>query len=229
MTDPHAICECLAPYLSETRIARMEGVLERRTREITLVVDRLHKAHNYMAILRTAEALGIQDVHIIPDPNDSPSEINGKLTQGAHIWLTLHVHPTWQEAYAALRGAGYKLYTSYLGEGTGGLETLDLKGKIALLFGNELEGFTPEQVAAADGSFILPMEGFTQSFNVSVACALALQRLIFARESQAIPRGALADQEKAELRAAWYMHSVRAAEGILALCERRRSVSSTSP
>ena len=67
-SDPQAICECLSPYLSDARIARIEGVLAQRTREVTLVVDRLHKAHNYMAILRTAEALGIQDVHIIPIP-----------------------------------------------------------------------------------------------------------------------------------------------------------------
>lgn len=220
MLTPDRICDILRPMLSDARLEKIERVLARRTRRLTLVVDRLDKPHNYMAILRTAEAFGVQDIHIILDPAMPRQELSRKLTMGAHHWLTLHVYHDWRTAFVALRAAGYKLYASYLDETACGLEALDLSGKVALLFGNELEGFTAEQVAACDGRFFLPMEGFTQSFNVSVACALGLQRFLFACEAAGIAREPLGEDGRVALRAEWYRHSVQASDAILARAER---------
>jgi len=207
--------ELLEKYLSETRMQRIDEVLKQRTRDVCVIIDRLDKAHNYMAIMRTMDAFGIQDAHIVPLESDDNGTISKKVTQGAHKWLTIHMHKSWRECFDAVKKEGYKIYASYLDDNAKGLESLDLSGKVALLFGNELKGLEKEEVKACDGVFILPMVGFSQSYNVSVASALTLQRFFLRREELQLGRGHLSEQETLKLKTLWYKKAVQNSEVIL--------------
>ncbi len=218
--------DLLQQHMTERRIQRLERVLLRRTRDITIVIDRFNKPHNYMAILRTCEAFGLQDVHIILPESMKQDGISKSITQGADKWLTLHYHDDWTAAFAALRELGYRIYASYLlperdTQAENGLEALEPDGKIALLMGNELDGLEPEQAKAADGLFMLPMLGFTQSFNVSVACALSVQRLMLLREAHGITLTPLSEAEQDELRVRWYKLAVPNSARIIEEHKRR--------
>ena len=101
------------------------------------------------------------------------------------------------------------------------MENLPLNVPIALIFGNELDGLSGEQMAQAEAVFKIPMMGFTQSFNVSVACALAVQRLMLAREAQGVPHQPLSAAEEAELRCEWTVKSLPNAERLLAGLRKR--------
>ena len=74
--------------LSDERISRIETILERRTRWITLALENIHHKHNLNAAIRSCEALGIQDVYIA-DQEEEFESCNG-VHMGCDKWLTQH-------------------------------------------------------------------------------------------------------------------------------------------
>ncbi len=205
--------EILAPFVTEARKQKIAAVLERRTRSLTVVISRLNKPHNYMAIFRSCEAMGLQDVHVVLG-DGSPGKINRDITQGADKWLSVTYWSNLRTCLEALRSRGYAIYAGGLTENSKPLESHDFTRRVALLMGNELLGLDPNEMALCDGCFTLPMKGFTQSYNVSVATALALQKAEGLLEAhQTIER--LSDEEKLALTRRWYRLSVKHADAIL--------------
>ena len=197
-------------YLSivgEDRAARLEAVLDGRTRDLALVFESIHDTHNISAVLRTADAFGIQSVHIVDPHGDF--EPSRKITQGCHKWLDLAVHPDPPTAVEALRSTGHRLLAATLEGDPAPLPEVNLQGRVALVFGNERDGLTPEMVAACDSTFFVPMRGFSQSLNLSVAAAVTLQH---ARAARAWPP--LPPEEREQLRRHWYKLSAKQTERI---------------
>lgn len=184
-----------APILSTwtaRRASLFARVLTNRSRHITFVLDGVHGAHNLAAIARTSDAWGVQDVHFVtPQPSIGEDSNESKTTwvdshvpvlqrfdseysvrsvsKNAHKWLTIREHTTSTDAIRHLRNAGYKLYTSSLSPTAKSIESIDVSQKCAFVFGNETHGVTDEMQNAADGFFTIPMVGFVESMNVSVA------------------------------------------------------------
>jgi len=154
------------------RLKRMYDVLNKRTRYITVLTEGVDDRHNQSAVLRSAEAFGLQDVHIVTGQTDFRP--NKFVTRNADKWLTIHQKPDIRTAIEDLQASGYQVLASYLGEGTIPLQEIDLSKPTALLFGNEHSGISEEALRLADGKFMIPMQGFVQSFNISVAAALTL-------------------------------------------------------
>jgi tRNA (guanosine-2'-O-)-methyltransferase len=193
------------------RLARLEEKLAARTGSLAVVLERLHKPHNWNAVLRTCEAFGVQFVHLIPQPGRKG--IVRAVTRGCDKWLTLVWHRDAASCFAALRGEGFRVLAASLGEGARPLAEEDLGGKVALLFGNELAGATAEAAREADGLFVIPMAGFSQSVNVSVAAGIAihLARRVKEREGRV---GDLAPALAASLCERWLRASLRRGEEI---------------
>jgi tRNA (guanosine-2'-O-)-methyltransferase len=192
--------------LLDRRRERVDRVVADRIRSLTLLVEGVHDPHNLAAVLRTAEGLGLQDVHILAAPSGfRPSEA---VTQGADKWLTLHRHRDALSCAQALRADGYALYASLLSGDAIPLDAVPFEGRVALVFGNEHEGVSPELAGLCDGRFRIPMHGFTQSFNVSVAVGIALHAGASVRRRLA-PGGDLAPAAQAELRLRFYAHAVK--------------------
>jgi tRNA (guanosine-2'-O-)-methyltransferase len=192
--------------LLERRRARIDQVVANRSRALTPVLEEVHDPHNLAAVLRTAEALGLQEVHaIFPRTGFRP---NAAVTQGADKWIDLHRHKDAATCAAALRQSGYRLYASQLTEEAIPLDRLPFDQNLALIFGNEHEGVSPAFAALCDGTFRIPMYGFVQSFNVGVAVAIALSQGVFARR-RTWPGGDLAPAEQEALRRRFYALAVK--------------------
>ena len=209
-SDPRA--ETLRSILVPQRAERLEAVLSRRTRHLTVVLENLYDSHNMSAVLRTADAFGLQEVHVVDPEGDFA--ISRKITQGAHKWLDVRRHEGSQaalDAAMALRARGFTLFAATLAEGAAPLTDLDLSGPAAFVFGNEHAGLSPALADACDRAYVIPMLGFVQSFNVSVSAALTLQH---ARGARRWPGLEGADRE--EVRERWLGLALKQSERILA-------------
>lgn len=195
--------------LGSQRRGRVEQVITGRTRSLTVVLEEVHDPHNLSAVLRTCECFGIQDVHVVEGPT-SPYQTTKLVARGADKWLDVHRSDDVLAVIASLRGQGFTVLASRLDGASVGLPELPIEGKLALLFGNESLGVSPEALAACDGSFVVPMFGFTQSLNISVAAAVSLSWLTLHRaEARGGSPGDLSPEEAAALRKRFSYQAVR--------------------
>lgn len=155
-------------------MGREERVLEvsaSRLESVIAVCANIQDPHNAAAILRTCEALGILEVWVIEE--DVPFVPSPKVTRGAEEWLWVRRFRQGEKALAELRARGFRVYAA-TPEGRLPLEELPLEVPLALAFGNESTGFSPDFLSRCDGTFRIPMWGFSRSLNVSVAAGIAL-------------------------------------------------------
>lgn len=158
--------------LTPERALKMDAVLRQRTRHIAVLLEAVDDGHNQAAVLRSCEAFGVQNIGIVAGRGGwQPSQ---GVTQGADKWLSLHHYATIEEAIRAMQHRGYRVLASRLDEHATPIQDIDLRQPVALLFGNEHDGVSDEAVALADGTFIIPMYGFVQSLNISVAAAVSI-------------------------------------------------------
>ncbi len=185
--------------LTPKRQERIESVVAARVRSVTVVLDRLLDAHNTAAVLRTAEGLGLCGTHVVPHESDD-GVAHRRVTQDAHKWLDVTTHASGAAAATALRAAGYDVWAGHLDDQARLYTDLPADRPIALLFGNEHEGPSAETLAACTGTFRIPMAGFTQSFNVSVAAGIALAHVTAARRRVLGTAGDLPPEARVQLR-----------------------------
>ena len=207
------VVQTLAPYVTAERKRRIEAVLATRTADVTVVLEDIYDPHNAAAVLRTAEGFGLTSVHVIA--RSTRFRVSRKVSQGAHKWLHLMHYADVAAAYAALRAAGYRVYAADVRPGASALPTISADRPVALVFGNEHGGLSAVARNASDGQFTVPMHGFVESLNISVACAVSLYDVLERRRQAGMLRP-LDLSTRAHLRAAWYAASVRAAAALLA-------------
>jgi tRNA (guanosine-2'-O-)-methyltransferase len=189
------------------RLMRLYQVLNQRTRYISVLLEAVDDGHNQAAVLRTADAFGVQNISVVA--GNKPFEPSKNVTQGAHKWLTVRQKPNLQTAITDLKSEGYQIYATYLGDGAVPIDEIDLSKPTVLIFGNEHQGISEEAANLADGKFYIPMYGFVQSFNISVAAALTLQEVTKRAREAAKERYFLTDKEKRELFLEWILKSLR--------------------
>jgi len=209
---PAAVCEVLAPMMTAERIVRIERVLDARLGSVATAVEDTYDPHNAAAAVRTSEALGIQELHVI-EPGARFSAASG-VTRGAHRWIDLVRWPAAEAAAAALRARGFRVLATLPGAPRS-IEDVDVGSPLAVLFGNEHDGLSPAAIAACDGAVAVPMYGFTESYNLSVTVALAMSRIAARRRAYINAPGDLAPDRRARLRARWFALGVRAAVQIV--------------
>ncbi|MCP4040314.1 MAG: RNA methyltransferase [bacterium] len=183
------------------RIVAAERALQDRTRSLVVVLDHLINSRNVSAILRSLEALGLQEVHIIE--SSGKPEIERTLSTRAERWLDVVWHRDSVQVFGELRKRGYRILAAHQAEDSHPVDGVPLAGPTALVFGGEQKGVSPETLALADGLFHLPNSGFTAYINVSVATALATYALD-RRMREAALREPLSEQDMRTLRPAWY-------------------------
>lgn len=204
--------QVLSPLLSDERIARIERVLDLRLTSVTAVVEDTYDPHNAAATMRTAEALGLTDLHVASPRADFRSK---GVTRGTDRWIDVHSWPTFVECAVALRSAGFRVVATRP-DARDDLSTIDVATPVAIAFGNEHEGLSEAALDVCDGAVRIPMFGFAESFNLSVSVALALSQLAERRRALLRPAcGDLPSQRRARLRARWYALRQRGITGIL--------------
>jgi tRNA (guanosine-2'-O-)-methyltransferase len=160
------------------------------------------------AVLRTCEAFGIQDVHAVEGPL-KPWDRNKKISQNADKWLDVRRWRSTRDCLAHLKAEGFAIYATHLDARARPLGALPFAGKVALVFGNEHRGVSDDALALADATYAIPMRGFVQSLNVSVAAAISLAAAVERREVERGRHGDLAEAEAAALRERFYVLGVK--------------------
>ena len=132
---------------------------------------------------------------------------SARVTQGADKWVEVHKWKSTTDCVRSLKSNGYKIFVTHLDANAKPLHEIDFSGKCALVLGNEKDGVSKEMIEAADQTVIIPMSGFVQSFNISVAGALALYHISQDRLKKHGSNASLTEQEQAILRAHYYMRT----------------------
>ncbi|MCA9629023.1 MAG: RNA methyltransferase [Myxococcales bacterium] len=166
------VVEALEPLTLSSRQQRMREVIAQRLSSVTVVMDEPHDPHNGAAIVRSAEAFGVQQIHVVPQAEDSFFVSTG-VARGTERWVDVIVHESPLEAIASLRDSGFTLVATHP-EGDLLPEDLVHIPKLALVLGNEHEGIGEVLLEAAERSVRVPMRGFVESLNVSVSAAVLL-------------------------------------------------------
>ncbi|MCK5351587.1 RNA methyltransferase [bacterium] len=205
--------DLLQPYLLPERVERLKEVLASRTVSVTLVLENLHKDYNISAILRTCESFGIQDVHVVPQPGEG--KVFKTITQGCHKWLTIHRHEDVSSCFKILKEKGFKILAGAFGQDAPPLDQTDFSGRVALVFSNELEGANPEVLDQVDGFFVIPMTGFSQSLNVSVAAGIVIHHVLRYKLEKGDELERIPPDEAGRMLGEWVKKSVRKADEVL--------------
>lgn len=160
--------------MTPQRKERLLAVLSKRQNDITVVLENVFDPHNISAVMRTCDAVGIQDIFILNTKIPRHKKWGAKSSSSAAKWLTIHQYTDAEECFAELRKRYAKILTTHLSSDAVSLHEIDFTESIALVFGNEHAGVSDEIRAMADGNFIIPQVGIIQSLNISVACAVTL-------------------------------------------------------
>jgi tRNA (guanosine-2'-O-)-methyltransferase len=180
------------------RFHRLRSVLDRRMGDLTVVLEQVDKPHNLSAILRTCDAVGVLEAHVVSLPG-RPRTFNDT-AKGSQKWVPLHPHPTIEQCLSGLKGRGFRIYGTHLASDALDYRACDFTGPTCFLMGAEKWGMSDEALALVDQPLFIPMTGMVQSLNVSVAAAALLfealrqreQAGLVPRHGEGIPGGELA-------------------------------------
>jgi tRNA (guanosine-2'-O-)-methyltransferase len=166
--------------VSDRRREVVDACLARRQPDLTVLADSLHKPRNFSAIIRTCDAIGINEVHAVP--GEDGLSIHWKTSQGAEKWVGVRAHENLESACRYLKGEGFQLLAAHLSDEAVDYREFDYTQPTALMVGTELFGVSAEALQYADRQIVVPMKGMTQSLNVSVACAIVLYEAMRQRD-----------------------------------------------
>lgn len=160
--------------MTPQRMEKLTAVLNKRQDDITIVLENVFDPHNISAVMRTCDAVGIQELFILNTRIPRHKKWGFKSSSSAKKWLTVHQYENAEECFSSLRKRYSSILTTHLSDDAVSLYQLDFTKSIALVFGNEHNGVSDEIRALADGNFVIPQAGIIQSLNISVACAVSL-------------------------------------------------------
>jgi tRNA (guanosine-2'-O-)-methyltransferase len=177
------------------------------------VLENLHDLGNISAVFRSAEAFGFLEVDLVVPPG-SKFKSGNRVARGADKWLDLKIFKSPKDCVAYLHKRGFKVYATSL-ETSKPISDFDFSTPTAIVLGNEKDGVSKEMLDAADGRFRIPMLGFTQSFNISVAAALSFYHVWMDREKRLGTSGDLTAREREVLLANYYLRCLDNPESVL--------------
>ncbi len=211
MNTNEKLIEHLSQFVSVNRQQRMDDVLSKRTRFLSVVLEDIFQPHNSSAVLRSCECFGIQNIHIIEKANRY--RVNPDIALGSAQWLTLNRHKNSTECLQELKDNGYQIAAMTLDDDSIPIDELNLFQPTTLCFGTEETGLSKEAINMADVKIKIPMAGFTQSFNISVSAAISLYALTQKLLKSDI-NWQLSPEEQQALKVEWLVNSIPGGEKI---------------
>jgi tRNA (guanosine-2'-O-)-methyltransferase len=208
--DEKAVIAALGEVLGEERMQTIDRVAASRLSGLVVVLENLHDPHNGGAALRSCEAVGVLEIRVV----GAPLRFSERVTQGCDKWLDVEHDADIETCARTLKQRGFVLCAAVPGAATT-LENIDARKKVAFLVGNEHEGLSARARALADVEYAIPMHGFSQSVNLSVATAITVYTHARRRREALGRDGDLSDEELLSLRARWYRGDVRGAQAIV--------------
>lgn len=160
--------------MTPERHDKLLQVLSKRQPDLTVVLENVFDPHNISAVMRTCDAVGVQEIYILNNRIPRHKKWGARSSSSAAKWLTVYQFEDPEACFAALRNKYAKILTTHLSSDAVSLHEINMTEPIALVFGNEHSGVSDEIRAMADGNFIIPQVGIIRSLNISVACAVTL-------------------------------------------------------
>ncbi len=170
-----AIIDRLGAQVTPERFAKIQKVAGLRLSQVSVVLEDIYDRGNASAVMRSAEAFGLYQMHMIE--RQEKFKESKRVTQGAHKWLQINKWDSTLQCVEQLKKEGRKIYVTHLDPNALPLQDIPLDEPMALCFGNEQDGATQELISLADKTVFIPMRGFVQSFNISVAAAICFYDL----------------------------------------------------
>lgn len=192
--------------MTPARQKKFEAVLSKRQPTLHVVLENVDDPHNVGAILRSCDAFGVIDVHLLYPKDKMPRmrEIKSKSAASAAKWLRFTKWESPKKFAAFLKKNKIGLVVTHMSAKAKDPGKVDLTRPVAIVLGNEHEGVSKALLKIADANVLLPMVGFVQSFNVSVAAALLLYEAYRQREGKGMyDKSGLKKTEKVRLMNAW--------------------------
>jgi tRNA (guanosine-2'-O-)-methyltransferase len=185
--SPEQVIELLEPLVGEPRRARLRTVLSQRLESVVVMMDAPHDPHNAAAVLRSCDAFGIQELHVVP--REEEFQAGAAVSKGTERWVDVVQHDSPAAAIAAMQQRQFQVVAAHPG---GELlpEQLARVPRLALLLGNEHDGICSRLLDAATTTVRIPMRGFVESLNVSVSAGILLAAATAGRSGDLAP-GAL--------------------------------------
>jgi tRNA (guanosine-2'-O-)-methyltransferase len=177
------------------RIERVKRLLSLRQPDLRVVLEGVTIAHNASAVIRTCDAAGILHLDLI-SPNPELLGVNKAISTRAEKWVDIHIHRSVGDCLPPLKEKGIKVAVTHLEQGAIPYEELDYTQPLALVFGSESEGVSPETLELADFRVRIPMLGMVQSLNLSVSVGVILYEAMKQRRAKGFyDRRRLSDEE----------------------------------
>lgn len=216
--SPQEIILKLEPLLTKARVARIDQVIASRTWNLAAACEGLYDLGNISAVMRSAESFGFSPFHII-EKIDAKYKKSERISKGSEKWLHIQKHKSPSEFINSMKASGYQILATTLVGGRD-IKHMNFSKPTAVVFGNEKDGVSEEILKQADDRFFVPMLGFTQSFNISVAAALSFYHIYQERMRIFDKSGDLSAPELAALKAQYYLRTIGNDETISTLLER---------
>lgn len=207
------VLSLLDGYVNQERQGKIRRVVSGRSYTVVPVLEGIFDRGNISAVMRSAEALGYQALHIIE--NQKKFKNANRVTQGADKWLDIVRWESTQDCIDDLRSKGYRIVVTHVADETKSFDEVSFDEPTAIFFGNEKYGASLELIDQADDCVMIPMDGFSQSFNISVAAALSLYHIYHERTRDLGKHADLTKQEQECLVAAYYLRTVKHSDEIL--------------
>lgn len=158
--------------MNAQRYARIRAMLAARQHDLTVCMEQVHKPHNVSAVIRTADAVGVHEVHAVWPGSRMRTMVSS--AAGSNSWVQVKTHRTIADAVTHLKDQNMQILATNLSDKAVDFREIDYTRPTCILMGQEKTGITQEALDLADQDIIIPMIGMVQSLNVSVASALIL-------------------------------------------------------
>lgn len=212
MKDLVQTFEYLKQFLTEERLMKIEHFSRESSDFVLPVVEDIYQFRNAAAIVRSVEACGFHKVVALQE--EYSFEPNLRVTKGADTWVDVEKMPRSMESFQKIKDRGYKILAVSLENNATMLPDYEITEPVALVFGTEMEGVSPEILDFADETLAIPMYGFTRSFNVSVAASICMYELKQKLMKSGIDYK-LSEEKRLKMKIRWAVNSIRSGEEIL--------------
>ena len=200
----------LEGFVTDKRKNLFRNILQDRTRHFTVVLEDIYQQHNASAVIRSCDIFGIQDVHVIE--NKYKSKVSRHIAKGSQKWLSFHNYKEDKnntiDCLENIKSKGYQVIATTPHNDSCVLHDFDITKKSAFVFGVEKAGVSDDVMKNADGFLKIPMVGFTESLNISVAAAIVLENLSHKLRNSTLD-WALTVEEQQILYASWIEKTIK--------------------
>ena len=206
MKQKEALAEHIYSFVTDNKKELFDEIIKQRMRHLTVVLENVYQPQNASAVLRSCDCFGIQDLQVIEDRNTYT--VNPRIVMGASKWVDVHSHSDTTSCIDTLKDQGYQIIATTPHKNDVFLNDFIPSHKSALFFGTEMQGLSDEVMEKADAFVKIPMFGFTESFNISVAASICLNQITQNLRQSEI-NWQLSDEEQLDLSIDWGKKCIR--------------------